>query len=286
MHYIGHDMDNLCVILQRTLGWAGVLPELPVVFAQEDVTGSLRTARRPLLEFLFVTAGRFTLDVGGRQREIAAGDLAVINAHLGNHGELREGVDRYACVSFSVARVAQFDDLAGRPLFEVASLGDRQLVQNQYHRVAAQYYAPRGTVQAFRLKAAVLELLCALSEEAQRHASGGAGSTGVLPALEFLSDHHAEPGLTLGRVAHAARVSGPHLCRLMKAQTGLSPMRYLEEIRVKRAADLLHRTDLDIKRVSHTVGYRDQLYFSRVFRKRMGLSPTEYRTQGRSAPTS
>jgi AraC-like DNA-binding protein len=257
-----------------------------VVFAQEDVTGAIHTGKRPLLEFLFVTAGRFTFTVGDQSRELAAGDLAVINAHFDNHGELREGVDRYACVSFNIAQVAQFGDLADRPLFEVASLGDRQLIQSQYRRVATQHYAPRSTVRAFRLKAAVLELLCSLSEEAQRHASGGAGSTGVGPALEFISEHHAEPGLTLGRVAHAARVSGPHLCRLMKAQTGLSPMRYLEEIRMKRAADLLQRTDLDIKRVSYTVGYRDQLYFSRVFRKWISLSPTEYRAQGRSAPTS
>jgi AraC-like DNA-binding protein len=248
-----------------------------VVFAQEDVSSSIHTGKRPLLEFLFVTAGRFTFTVGEQRKELAAGDLAVFNAHFDNHGELREGVDRYACVSFSVAQIAQFDDLADRPLFEMASLGDRQLVQSQYRRVAAQHYSPRSTVRAFRLKATVLELLCTLYEEAQRRASGGAGSTGVGPALEFISDHHAEAGLTLGRVAHAARVSAPHLCRLMKAQTGLSPMRYLEEIRMKRASDLLQRTGLDIKRVSYTVGYRDQLYFSRVFRKRMGLSPSEYR---------
>jgi len=278
MHYLCDHMDKLCTTIGRVLGWLGTAPTVPLFFAQADMTGVIRTGRRPLVELLLVTAGEFEFTVGERRRHLAAGDLALINAHFDNNGDLRDPIDRYACVSFSVAGVSALDDLGKAPLFEVARIGDRLLAQGLYQRVAALHIAPRSPVRAFRLKAAVLELLSVLSEQVTHH--GSPGGSAVSRALAFINEHHADPDLTLGRIAEAAHVSPAHLCRVVTGQTGLSPMHYVEHLRTSRAADLLQRTDLPVKRIADMVGYRDQLYFSRVFRKRLGVAPSRYRAQG------
>jgi AraC-like DNA-binding protein len=269
-------MDTIALQTLRVLGWLNTCADVPLFWAHDDSTGSIRTGKRPLVEFLLVTAGSFEFTVGDRTRLLHEGDCALFNAHFDNHGELRDGADRYACVSLTIGNCSALRDLADTPLFEVVRVGDRQLVRNHYSRVVAQRFAPASPVRAFRLKAAVLDLLGALAEESLHPGPKGSG---VSRALQFIRDHHDEPGLTLGRIAESSHVTAAYLCRLVKAQTGMSPMRYLEQVRIRRAADLLRRTTHDIKRVSYTVGYRDQLYFSRVFRRHMGRSPRAYRSE-------
>ena len=58
---------------------------------------------------------------------------------------------------------------------------------------------------------------------------------------------------------------------------GVSPQGFLIGLRMKNAADLIRRTDLTITQVAQAVGYEDALYFSTLFRRKMGLPPSRYR---------
>lgn len=62
-----------------------------------------------------------------------------------------------------------------------------------------------------------------------------------------------------------------------KDLTGLSPIQYLTEIRINKAKELLISSNLDIGEISDIVGYDNQLYFSRIFKKVTGFSPSYYR---------
>lgn len=66
---------------------------------------------------------------------------------------------------------------------------------------------------------------------------------------------------------------------LFKERTGYSPIQYLILIRIQKACQLLHFTDLSVKEISTKVGFEDQYYFSRMFKKIMGLSPIKYRQE-------
>jgi len=94
--------------------------------------------------------------------------------------------------------------------------------------------------------------------------------------IQFLSEHLANP-LQLDDLATVAAVSRPQLVRLFRAQTGLSPMRYLENRRLERALELLEHTILPIERVAETVGYPNAFHFSTRFRQRFGRSPRAHR---------
>ena len=57
----------------------------------------------------------------------------------------------------------------------------------------------------------------------------------------------------------------------------MSPLNYLTEYRIRLSKELLRREDYSIAKVAELVGFEDNLYFSRIFKKRTGYSPSAYR---------
>ncbi|MFI3172100.1 MAG: AraC family transcriptional regulator [Eubacteriales bacterium] len=72
-------------------------------------------------------------------------------------------------------------------------------------------------------------------------------------------------------------ISVSWLIREFKQHRGVTPKAYITDIRVKRAKDLLMNSTLNINEISILVGYETPLYFSRIFKKKVGVSPKEYR---------
>ena len=72
-----------------------------------------------------------------------------------------------------------------------------------------------------------------------------------------------------------------HLRELFRMQYEVSPMEYLQEIRLSKSKEMLrYQSQLSLKEISDLVGFNDSLYFSKVFRKANGMSPSEYRKKG------
>lgn len=83
--------------------------------------------------------------------------------------------------------------------------------------------------------------------------------------------------LTLNRIAEACYASPATISRIFKEQLGESPINYLIRYRLEKAKTLLDNTgDISIKETAHLIGYEDALYFSKLFKKYYGSSPTDY----------
>ena len=98
----------------------------------------------------------------------------------------------------------------------------------------------------------------------------------VKRALAYLHQNYARP-LARWEIAEAVGVSEDYLSRVFSRELGLSPWDYLNRYRMQRAKELLRRTNDSIRSIAHQVGFKDQAYFSRVFRKQTGSSPNEFR---------
>lgn len=94
--------------------------------------------------------------------------------------------------------------------------------------------------------------------------------------LEYLR-RNLDQRLTLDDMAAHANLSKSHFLRLFKEQTGYSPMDYYIHLKVQHACMLLTSTRQTVRQISLTVGYDDPYYFSRIFKKIAGLSPSRYR---------
>lgn len=78
-------------------------------------------------------------------------------------------------------------------------------------------------------------------------------------------------------MAEIVELSSPHLRRLFKEETGISPIAYLKGLRLDFAFRLLETTHLRIKEIAFKVGMPDESHFTRDFKDYFGMSPTEYR---------
>jgi AraC-like DNA-binding protein len=95
-------------------------------------------------------------------------------------------------------------------------------------------------------------------------------------ALEFIQEHLADD-LTREDVARAAGLSPGHFSHLMRAKTGWSFTELLTRLRTDHACHLLAHTELGLVQIALECGFGDQSYFSRVFRRRTGRTPGDYR---------
>jgi AraC family transcriptional regulator of arabinose operon len=118
-------------------------------------------------------------------------------------------------------------------------------------------------------------LLIRCIEEAPAEASRPV-DTRVQAACQFIARHLAQD-LGLEEIAREVCLSPSRLAQLFREQIGVSIVRWREDQRLILAKHLLRSSSTAICSVSSLVGYEDQLYFSRVFRKRLGVSPSEYR---------
>jgi len=98
----------------------------------------------------------------------------------------------------------------------------------------------------------------------------------VRRAIVYIHRHYGEP-LTRKEIAKGANLSARHLDRCFREQMGITPMAYLNRFRLRQSRRLLVSSPLNISEIAATVGFSDSGYFSRVFRRDMGMSPSEYR---------
>jgi len=84
--------------------------------------------------------------------------------------------------------------------------------------------------------------------------------------------------INLNLIANNMNYSSGYLTKIFHAQYKCTPTKYIISIRMQRAMHLLmHNPELTIRQVGEMVGYQDQGYFSRIFKKHTGMSPFEYR---------
>jgi two-component system response regulator YesN len=97
----------------------------------------------------------------------------------------------------------------------------------------------------------------------------------VQATKEYLETHYAED-ISLDYIAEQVNISPQYFSKLIKKSTGYNFIDWLSILRVKKAKELLTNSNFTVKEVCFMVGYKDPNYFSRIFKKRIGITPSEY----------
>ena len=96
-------------------------------------------------------------------------------------------------------------------------------------------------------------------------------------AVDFINEHYMDEELSLNKVAHVANVSANHFSALFSQNMGQTFIEYLTALRMSRAKELLRCTSKRSSEIAGKVGYKDAHYFSYLFKKTQGMTPSEYR---------
>jgi len=96
-------------------------------------------------------------------------------------------------------------------------------------------------------------------------------------AVKYIDDNYADEELSLNQLASHVNVSPNHLSTIFSSQTGQTFIKYLTEYRMNKAKELLKCTSMRSSEISEAIGYKDPHYFSYMFKKTVGMTPTNYR---------
>lgn len=104
--------------------------------------------------------------------------------------------------------------------------------------------------------------------------------------IKLLQDRleaHCDQALSLDEMAALIHVSVRTLQRRFLAATGMTPVQYMQAVRIERSKDLLESERLPVPAIAAKVGYQDRVAFGRLFKKMVGMTPAAYRQRSRQA---
>ena len=115
--------------------------------------------------------------------------------------------------------------------------------------------------------------------------SGDMGTPSVISeAKVYMSQHFCDPNIMLQDVAGAVNMSNSRFSTVFSQQSGQTFTEYLIYLRLNKAKELLRNTDMKSSAIAHETGYNDAHYFSYIFKKNTGMTPSEYRQQNQNQP--
>lgn len=224
--------------------------------------------------FLYLAQGAATLVLSDTSLSMQAGELLIIRAGVPFACVQQEHSDWYwadAVGSALPALLVACGLTAGR----VFRLPEDSRIPARYTAIQ-QAVASEDKLTPLSVAAQFLELLASLGRcicPTDRQA------TEIDPLDAILSElqHNFSADYSVQELANRSHVSVGRFSMLFKARTGVSPQRYLIDLRLTHAQQLLRDTHLSIQQIAATVGYSDAFYFSRLFRTHIGLSPSAFR---------
>ncbi|MBS5521814.1 MAG: response regulator [Clostridiales bacterium] len=98
----------------------------------------------------------------------------------------------------------------------------------------------------------------------------------ITDIISYISSHYAQ-AMTLDAIADYVEMSPNYICGLFKREMGTNLMAYIMQYRIQKAKELMLTTHLKSYEIAELVGFSDESYFSRCFKKITGMSPNEYR---------
>ena len=223
----------------------------------------------------YVVAGKGVYITGERTYHLHAGDafLALPNTEITYYADENDPWE-YVWVGFA--------GTDAQPILQCTSFSAENPVirpenGEAFRKAVTRIYAAHGSDfnHAVRMTG---ELYCALSllmhHELAHHED--IASQYVQKAATYIAHNYAYP-ISIMDIAAYVGIDRSHLYTVFKQVLGISPKDYLTDFRIRKACALLREPVLSVTAVANSVGFENNLYFSKVFRKRMNMTPTEYR---------
>ncbi|MBB6735587.1 AraC family transcriptional regulator [Cohnella zeiphila] len=289
--------------LQRRAPFREWSPSVHYARHQRMSTGVLTQRRLYDFELLYVSQGEAATTMRGQRHTIAAGQLIFLPSgvyhrnevvsepearFLGIHFDFFDELDIQTESDMIVNEDSPQPDKFARealsdafPPLSSAAVYTVPLVFVQTMEQIVQEFAMRPVGYELACKALMLSLLAQLARLPRGRPDAASPHDPKLQAL--MTAIEAEPARpwTNRDVAGSLHLSLDHAAKLFKQASGLSPGEFVHAVRHREARRLLRETDLSVERVGESVGYGDIHYFSRVFRRHEGISPTDYRKLSR-----
>lgn len=233
-------------------------------------------------ELILCLVGRGWVQVMGRRHEVEAGDLVWVNCH---HPHAYGAVVRDPWEVYWVRtegreleRLGRLAQISGKPVFK---LGDDHEMALSFERIFRHMTGTRPS-DAAACHAAVAEMMALLFQVRLNDPAGFQADIppAIQDALQHMRLYYSKP-IRVGELAASVGMPESSFTRQFRKSVGTSPIAWLRHERIKQAKRRLMDSDDPIKEVARQVGYSDQYFFSKDFKKMTKLTPTQFREEER-----
>lgn len=230
-------------------------------------------------ELLYFIKGGASVYVGGDEFLTADGDLLIVNSNELHRGDYRKTGVEYLCIMLP----EHFFEWpgGGRYIFEKRIRGDEKVEKFFFQIFEA--FEEKADGYRYNALGTAYELVSYLSRryaqsimEVNEYEERNSRLENFNNVIDYIGKHYAEP-LTTPMAADMAHLSECYFCHMFKKHMGVSFTAYLNEVRIQKALALLDNSRLNVTEVAAGVGFNDVNYFSRVFKRIVGISPRKYR---------
>ena len=170
--------------------------------------------------------------------------------------------------------------------FDLAGVvpGDAVREEVEWFRRSYRAYADRSALSRIRLRGSLTVLLAAMLEADARAAEGGPthkksaskGLDALAPVFDYIRRQPQRP-IAIRELAEQAGMSEKYFISFFKRTVGVTPGKYLSQVRMNRARDYLSLTNYTIREISELLGYPDPYMFSKAFKKTYHVPPSKFR---------
>ena len=247
--------------------------------SRQPVMTTLRPQGRRDYQLLYLSAGKACFCLEGRMQEIPAGYMVLYRpGESQQYYYYAKDTPEVYWIHFSGFEAAHILDKIGFSDVHVLSCG-------------MSFHYPelfRQIIQELQLKRPCFEeLLCCylqqifteihrnqleISADKYRHMED------MEAAVHFFNEFFTQD-ISIGQNARENHMRVSWFIRSFRHYMGMTPMQYITSIRINKARELLKNTDYSIQEISALSGYENPLYFSRIFHKQTGYSPSRYRRE-------
>jgi AraC-like DNA-binding protein len=239
-------------------------------------------------EFHYFVGGRGSFHQGGQRHPLQSGQLFLScpgEFHEIRVTDLGQPISYYALlfqVEPSDELASLLEDPGFRAWFPVRiGTNQRLFFENAKAKFALHDNPSRGRAACLRLEAFVHDLRADFAAEANpalpsEPTPSGPYNLHIEQALGLLQAAVFQ-NMTLADICQPLQLSEEHLIRLFRKHLNLTPMKYLQVLKLETSMSLLLNSGLSVKEIAYKLGYPNQFLFSRNFRAHTGVPPTEYR---------
>ncbi|MGB0783937.1 MAG: helix-turn-helix domain-containing protein [Marinomonas sp.] len=228
------------------------------------------------VEFIYLLSGRIDIVVGGQTYTLLPGHMALQlpqrEEQFFFHRE-QQTEHSWCQLDFQHCPKELTDQLAKLPVILPVTQEVEQLMELGLNVTSTQTVNNRKIL--FRLGETLLQYyqeianldICARPQPASRI---------IRAATQYMQNQYTQ-NIQLEHLAQASHCSVNHLINQFKTNFNMTPMRYLWRLRIERSEGLLRHTDLPISLISEQCGFASAFHFSRMFKQKHQLSPSQYR---------
>lgn len=246
-------------------------------FSGEDLFHTCRPEGRVDYQLLYIASGKTFFTVGGVTQTLPAGNMVLYRpGESQDYIYYGEDQPEIYWVHFTGSEVDSL--LLGYGISEpVFCCGSSALYGQLFYQMIGELQ--RGCTCFEELLAMYLRQIFVevrRSGETENVVRESAVQEEMSRALEYFHRHYMED-ISIAGYAQSRGMSVSWFLRCFKNHTHRSPMQYITALRINQAINLLMNTSCNITQIAAMVGYENPLYFSRIFRKTKGVSPSQYR---------